>query len=250
MDWSEQFENYINSYKDIYKFSPEDLKNVKDIEKTKKNPKHTQILYNVKLQSDWINGKEITFSTKYYFGQVNKYMLFLNENSYIINNIKSIFDSFYNKDFSYSKNKYNQKSFKINNISESKLKYFLSCKFDEKTEYIKFTPDFKLENICQILTNCKFKILCVPWIIQNSNNYMIGLKIESIVIDYNKNLLKYKSIKDMIDIVVRNKKKEIKENTRNDIKLEYKFNKYKYKNTKIDESNNRILDLINNLHIL
>jgi hypothetical protein len=248
MDWSKQFENYINNFTDIHKFTLEDFKNNKDSSKLKNNSTPTIILYNMKLQTDWINGKDITIGNKFYGDSSNKYIMFTNEDTYIIENIRNIFNSYFENEFKYSKNKYFEKSYKINSVDFKKYKYFMSCNFDDNSEYVKINPNFKTENMESILKICKFKILCVPWIMKS--NGMIGLKIDSIVIDYNKNLLKYKSIKDIVDIVVRNKKKEIKESNKTDVILENKFNKYKYKNkTKIDESNNKILDFINhNLH--
>jgi hypothetical protein len=243
MDWSVQFENYINNFTNIHKFTLEDFKNNKDANKLNNN-EPTQVLYNMKLQTDWINGKSITIGNKFYGDTSNKYIMFINEDTYIIENIINIFNSYFGNQFKYSKNKYFEKSYKINNIDLKKYKYFMSCNFDNKLEYVKINPNFETESMESILKICKFKILCVPWIMKSTG--MVGLKIDSIIIDYNKNLMKYKSIKDIVEIIVRNKKKEIKESVRSDVKLESKFNKYKYKNkTKIDESNSKILDFIN-----
>ena len=380
MDWSTQFKNYIDNFTDINTFNLDVLKN--------NNIKYTddiQVLYNIKLQTDLINGKNIFFGNNNYNNTVNKYIFFKNE--YITN----IFNLYFKDKYKYSN--------KINKIDFKKYKYFVKCKFDDNTEYIKFNPNFEKENMESILKKCKFKILCVPWIMKSNkyygvsgatgynnmmgstgatgynnmmgntgatgynntmgstgatgynntmgntgttgynstmgntgatgynnmmgstgatgynntmgstgatgynstmgntgttgynntmgntgatgynnmmgntgatgynntmgntgasgynntsssnSNIIIGLKIDSIVIEYNKNLLDYKSIKDIINIVSRNKKLDISDiidDTEIAIKVESKFNKYKFKNKrKIDNSNNKILDFIN-----
>ena len=327
MDWSTQFKNYIDNFTDINTFNLDVLKN--------NNIKYTddiQVLYNIKLQTDWINSKNIFFGNNNYNNTVNKYIFFKNE--YITN----IFNLYFKDKYKYSN--------KINKIDFKKYKYFVKCKFDDNTEYIKFNPNFEKENMESILKKCKFKFLCIPWIMKSnkyygvtnttsqmgytgatgynnmmgstgttgynnmmgstgttgynstlgstgttgynnmmgstgatgynntvgytgatgynntvgstgatgynstsssSSNIIIGLKIDSIVIEYNKNLLDYKSIKDIINIVSRNKKLDIIDDTEVAIKVESKFNKYKFKNKrKIDNSNNKILDFINN----
>ena len=350
MDWSSQFKNYIDNFTDINTFNLDVLKN--------NNIKYTddiQVLYNIKLQTDWINNKNIFFGNNNYNNTVNKYIFFKNE--YITN----IFNLYFKDKYKYSN--------KINKIDFKKYKYFVKCKFDNNIEYIKFNPNFQTENMETILKKCKFKILCVPWIIKSNkyhnaigatgynsttmgntgasgynsttmgntgaygttsynntmgntgatsynstimgntgdtgynsttmgntgatsynntmgntgynsttmgntgatsyNNTMgntgatgynnisssnstiiIGLKIDSIIIEYNKNLMEYKSIKNIINIVSRNKKldvSDITDDTEISIKVESKFNKYKFKNKrKIDNSNNKILDFINN----
>ena len=328
MDWSSQFKNYIDNFTDINTFNLDVLKN--------NNIKYTddiQVLYNIKLQTDWINGKNIFFGNNNYNNTVNKYIFFKNE--YITN----IFNLYFKDKFKYSN--------KINKINFKKYKYFVKCKFDDNIEYIKFNPNFEKENMESILKKCKFKILCAPWIMKSNKYYsisgatgsinytgasgynntnimgntgasgynntnimgntgasgynntniigntgasgynntniigntgasgynntntigntgaygynntsstnssiIIGLKIDSIIIEYNKNLMDYKSIKDIINIVSRNKKLDISDtidDTEIAIKVESKFNKYKFKNkTKIDNSNNKILDFINN----
>ena len=279
MDWSTQFKNYIDNFTDINTFNLDVLKN--------NNIKYTddiQVLYNIKLQTDWINSKNIFFGNNNYNNIVNKYIFFKNE--YITN----IFNLYFKDKYKYSN--------KINKIDFKKYKYFVKCKFDDNTEYIKFNPNFEKENMESILKKCKFKFLCIPWIMKSnkyygvtsttsqmgytgatgynnmmgstgatgynnmmgstgatgynstsssSSNIIIGLKIDSIVIEYNKNLLDYKSIKDIINIVSRNKKLDIIDDTEIAIKVESKFNKYKFKNKrKIDNSNNKILDFINN----
>ena len=342
MDWSSQFKKYIDNFTDINTFNLDVLKN--------NNIKYTddiQVLYNIKLQTDWINSKNIFFGNNNYNNIVNKYIFFKNE--YITN----IFNLYFKDKYKYSN--------KINKIDFKKYKYFVKCKFDDNIEYIKFNPNFEKENMESILKKCKFKILCVPWIIKSNkyhnaigatgynstmmgigntgttsynnttmgmgntgatsynstttgntgatgyNNTMgnigatsynsttmgntgatsynstignidttgynstttgntgatsynnisssnstilIGLKIDSIIIEYNKNLMEYKSIKNIINIVSRNKKLDvldIMDDTEIAIKVESKFNKYKFKNKrKIDNSNNKILDFINN----
>jgi len=330
MDWSTQFKNYIDNFTDINAFNLDVLKN--------NNIKYTddiQVLYNIKLQTDCINSKNIFFGNNNYNNTVNKYIFFKNE--YITN----IFNLYFKDKYKYSN--------KINKIDFKKYKYFVKCKFDDNTEYIKFNPNFEKENMESILKKCKFKILCVPWIMKSNKYYgvtsttsqmgytgatgynntmgsigptaynstmgstgatgynntigntgatgynntmgstgatgynntmgntgatgynntmgstgatgynntsssnstiIIGLKIDSIVIEYNKNLMDYKSIKDIINIVSRNKKLDISDiidDTEIAIKVESKFNKYKFKNKrKIDNSNNKILDFINN----
>ena len=300
MAWSSQFKKYIDNFTDINTFNLDVLKN--------NNIKYTddiQVLYNIKLQTDWINGNNIFFGNNNYNNTVNKYIFFKNE--YITN----IFNLYFKDKFKYSN--------KINKINFKKYKYFVKCKFDDNIEYIKFNPNFEKENMESILKKCKFKILCVPWIMKSNKYYsisgatgsinytgasgynntnimgntgasgynntnimgntgasgynntnimgntgaygynnisstnssiIIGLKIDSIIIEYNKNLMDYKSIKDIINIVSRNKKLDISDtidDTEIAIKVESKFNKYKFKNkTKIDNSNNKILDFINN----
>ena len=292
MDWSTQFKNYIDNFTDINTFNLDVLKN--------NNIKYTddiQVLYNIKLQTDWINSKNIFFGNNNYNNIVNKYIFFKNE--YITN----IFNLYFKDEFKYSN--------KINKIDFKKYKYFVKCNFDDNIEYIKFNPNFEKENIESILKKCKFKFLCVPWVIKSTKYYgntgttgsmgytgasgynnsntgetgynnsnsntmgntgatgynnsnsntmgntgynnsnssiIIGLKIDSIIIEYNKNLMDYKSIKDIINIVCRNKKLDISDiidDTEITIKLEFKFNKYKFKNKKkIENSNNKILDFI------
>ena len=344
MDWSLQIKNYINKFIDIKTFTIDELKN-HDIN----NIDNIQVLYNIKLQTNWINGKNVFFGNNSYNNTVNKYMFFKNEDLTNIEKIKHIFDLYLKKEIKCSN--------KINKINFKKYKYFIKCNFDDNNiEYVKINPNFERENMESMLKSCKFKILCVPWIIKtnkytettgytgykrttntetsgysgtsgiteitstrttgtsgitettstigttgyistsenieakgnisiigatgtigttgyistsenigtigatgysnttgtinhtNSSNptIIIGLKIDSIIIEYNTKLMAYKSIRDIINVVSRNIKKEIKENTEIIIKLENKFNKYKYKNkTKIDKSNNRILDFIN-----
>lgn len=245
MDWSLQFENYINNFIDINKFSIEDLNNNKDINKLNNNS--VQVFYDIKLQTDWINGKDIYFGKKFYKGNLTLNMEFINENTYIIENIKNIFTSYFKNDFYFSKNKDLEKSFKINNIDLKKYKYFVSCNFNSNLQYIKINPN--VNNIYYILKTSKFKILYVPWIIKSPDKYMIGIKIDSIIIDYNPNLMNYKSIKNIINIVINNKKKEINVDINSITKIENKFCLYKYKNkTKLDESDNKILNFINNSH--
>ena len=291
MDWSTQFKNYIDNFTDINRFNLDVLKN--------NNIKYTddiQVLYNIKLQTDWINGKNIFFGNNNYNNTVNKYIFFKNE--YITN----IFNLYFKDKYKYSN--------RINKIDFKKYKYFVKCKFDDNIEYIKFNPNLEKENMESILKKSKFKILCIPWIMKSNkyngvtetsgsigytgafgsigytgafgsigytsasgsmgntgvtgyNNTMgntgynntnstiiIGLKIDSIIIEYNKNLMEYKSIKNIINIVSRNKKLDvldITDDTEISIKVESKFNKYKFKNKrKIDNSNNKILDFINN----
>ncbi len=262
MNWSEQFENYINKFTDINNLTIDDLKN-NNIDNVKKLSKGVNILYNIKLQTDWINGKDINFGSNGHGDHHNEFILFNNDD--IIIKIRNIFESHFGNGYEicFPKIEYNpekksgiynpKKSFKINRIDYSKYKYFINCNFNDKQEYIKINLNKVNCNIRYILKNNKIKILCVPWIMKDTNyNFMIGLKIDSIIVDYNKDLLKYKPIKDIIDIVINNKKKETKElveNNRTNIKIETKFNKYKYKNkTKLDESNSKILDFINNSH--
>ena len=155
MDWSTQFKNYIDNFTDINTFNLDVLKN--------NNIKYTddiQVLYNIKLQTDLINGKNIFFGNNNYNNTVNKYIFFKNE--YITN----IFNLYFKDKFKYSN--------KINKIDFKKYKYFVKCKFDDNIEYIKFNPNFEKENMESILKKCKFKILCTPWIIKSNKYYGVS----------------------------------------------------------------------------
>ena len=244
MNWSEHFKTHIETYVEPINFetylNKDTIDNIKNtINKNKDKKCFT--LDNIKLSTNFITKNNINI--KYSSTDYNKsQMIILGNSSDIFFNFKEKLEKeVFNHELHLPKNKFfANKNVKINNIDFSKLTYFINYfNKEQQREYIKFTPDFdKTDEIKKMLISTEIKLLC-EIVLYNLN------------VDYDYKLSKYPYIKKAFDIryfKMKKERQELEKKVKDDrIIIDSKFNKFKFNKEKLQNSNNKILELLHAL---
>ncbi len=253
INWDTYFENYINQYKNVNNIDSGELNT--QISTSVINTKNNDIymlLKDLKFNSGWLIKNKISILQNLYDKKNTYALTILEDNIDFIEKIKLEFNKIYNKNFYMPQKKiFTVKNFKINNIDFDKVSFLIN--YDNNKEYIKFNPINNFDIISKLIKNGNIQILFRPFISKfNTEIPILGIKIDSIILDWNNNLLKFPFIKKIIDI---RKFKETRKNMNNKnepekqeiIILDSKFNKFKNKKSQIINSNSKILNIINKI---
>jgi hypothetical protein len=249
-DWNKIFSEHIGKFTSISILNDDELKTIlqeyKDKYKFEENKLSSIKLYNCMYNSGVINKNQVSLICKNNKLKLEMYnCTFMNKFS---TQIDSVFD---NKYIVSSIKKFKnpiKDSICINNVQLEKINFFIQS----ENEYIKVNPEVtNNSDIMEILKKNDSEYLFYPVLTRTSDNkFYLTLKIKGIVIHYNKFLSKYPFIKRVFDakrIVDRKLNKEIKEKDKCDkVFLETKFNTYKIGRNKINNSNNKLINLLTN----
>lgn len=248
MNWSETFQNFIDSYIEFDKIDKDLIeKNIEECFKEETNIDY-RIFNKIKLKTNWVSSSNFSFCVNYFGGEENFYLNILDTNSEH-NKIRSIFENYLKKHLSIPYSKFFiGDNYKINRIKLEKIKYFIECERPEK-EYIKFNPNLndKME-IKKLIQRSNIKLLFRPALCGNNN--ILTFKLDAIIVDYNpKELFKYDFIKKIFEA----RKIKNKENFKNFIEkikedrvyIDSRFNKFKFSKDKLKNSNDKILEILN-----
>ncbi len=235
----EQLKNTLQEYKDKYQFEENKLSSIK--------------LYNCMYNSGVMDKNKVILTYAKNYGDSNADRLKLElYNCNFMDKFSTAVEGVFNSKFQISAIKKFKKNVKdsicVNNIEIDKINFFINS----DNEYIKVNPEVtNKSDIIEILRKNNSEILFYPVLTKtNSNKLYLTLKIKGIIIHYNKYLSKYPFIKRVFDakrVVDRRLNKEVKEKEKSDkVFLETKFNTYKIGRNKINNSNNKLINLLTN----
>ena len=258
MNWSEHFKTHIDSYiepinLDSY-LTKDTIDNIKNIINKNKDKK-CFTLDNIKLSTNFISKNNVNI--KYNSVDYNKsQMIILGNSSDIFFNFKEkLEEEIFNHELHIPRNKlFANKNIRINNIDFSKLTYFINYfNKEQQREYIKFTPDFdKTDEIKKMILSTEIKLLC-EIVLYNLNEPSCGMaiRLKSIILEHDYKLSKYPYIKKAFDIryfKMQKERQDLEKKVKEDrVNIDYKFNKFKFNKEKLQDSNNKILELLHTL---
>ncbi len=257
MNWSEHFKKYIETFAeplnyDSY-FTKDKLDNIKNCINKNKN-KNCFTLNDVKISTNFIQKNNLNIKYNNLEDKQTK-MVVLGNSSDIFFKVKETLGEIIGKELYIPKNKiFANKNIKINNIDFSKLSYFINYfNKEQQREYIKFTPDCNnINEIKTMLLSTEIKLLG-EFVLYNLNTENPGMsfRLKSIIIDYDYKLSKYPYIKKAFDIryyKMKKERNEIEKKIKEDkVILDSKFNTFKFNKEKLNNSNNKIMELLHAL---
>lgn len=250
MNWTEAFQNYVDSYIELDKLDKESIEKIIDEEMKNITKIDYRLFNNIKLKTKWISSADFSFKPNYYTGE-ELFTLNILDTSSQYNKIREIFENHFEKNFTIPYSKlFIGDNYKINRIKLEKIKYFIEYEHADKKEYIKFNPNFedKIE-IKKMIQRSNIKLLFKPALCGNNN--ILTFKIDSIIINYNpRELFKYDFIKKIFDARKMKNRENFKEyidKIKEDrVYLDSKFNGFKFSKNKLKNSNDKILEILNN----
>lgn len=252
MNWEEIFKNFVDSYIDIDKIDEKETsKNIEEYLKEFKNQSKDYIAFNeIKLKTNWVQSNDFFFKQNYYDSD-ELYTFNIMDSKSEYKNIKKLFEDIVKKPISIPQKKLIiSDNYKINRIKLDKIKYFIEYEHSDKKEYIKFNPNFNdTHDIKKLIHRSDIKFLFRPAL--SNFQSMLTFKLDAIIINYNpKELFKY----DFIRKIFEARKMKNKENFREYIEkikedrvfIDSKFNSYKFNKNKLNNSNDKILNMLSN----